>query len=105
MRRYGSFDPTFDLVSIRPRWPRPDADDHRARSRIVLDVLREAGAPVVTAEIVLRVMVREGLDARDRPTWRIATKRVSQALGRQRALGRVRSEPGPGQTVLWKVVN
>ena len=77
------FDPEYDLVAIRPKRPRgPDVAGRGERSRALLAVLREAGEPLATAEIVRRMMARTGQDAEDRRLVRMLTKRISMALAR-----------------------
>lgn len=94
-------DPAFDLAAVRPR--RHTADDAyyaRPHARIVLEILRDAGKPLATAEIKHRVMAMERLNARDPRLRQETAKRVSNALNRQRMRGTVRSESGDRGTVL-----
>jgi hypothetical protein len=99
------FDPEYDLVAIRPKRPRgPDVAGRGERSRALLAVLREAGEPLATAEIVRRMMARAGQDGEDRRLVRMLMKRISMALARQAQRGAVRGEQGAGQIVLWEVV-
>ena len=99
------FDPEYDLGAIRPKRLRgPDVAGRGERSRALLAVLREAGEPLATAEIVRRMMARAGQDGEDRRLVRMLMKRISMALARQAQRGAVRGEQGAGQIVLWEVV-
>ena len=90
------FDPDHSIAAIRPKRPRgPDVAGRGERSRVLLAVLREAGEPLATAEIVRRMMVRAGQDGEDRRLVRMLMKRISMALARQAQRGAVRSEHGP----------
>ena len=102
----GLFDPAFDLATIRPKRPRAsDATKPGEMSRFVLDALREAGEPVPTSVIAARLMAERGMDAEDRALWRAVSKRVGMTLRHQEQRGTVRSQPGPGRTMLWEVAS
>ena len=58
------FDPDYNLAGIRGKRPRNREAARRGEtSRAVLGLLREAGAPISTAEVVERMMAQRGLDA------------------------------------------
>ena len=55
------FDPDYDLASIQPKRARPDDTAGRGEiSRFILQVLREATAPVATHNVVRRLMAERG---------------------------------------------
>lgn len=98
------FDPDYDLASIKGiRQRGPDAAQRGERSRVLLDVLRQAGEPLATAEIVRRVMELQGQDAGDKRTVRTFCKRVSLSLARQERQGVLVAFREPGQLVVWRV--
>ena len=98
------FDPDYDPGAIRAKRPRgPDVARRGERSRALLAVLREAGEPLDTAEVVRRVMRRDRQDAGDQRIVARLTKRVGTALGRQERNGTVRCMREAGQAMLWKV--
>jgi hypothetical protein len=98
------FDPECDLAAIRPKRSRgPDAARRGERSRALLAVLREAEAPLAAAEIVRRMLARDGQDAADRKLARAFTKRVATALARQEKRGAVRAVRTPGRAAAWCV--
>ncbi len=102
----GLFDPAFDLATIRPKRPRTsDATKPGEMSRFVLDALREAGEPVPTAVIAARLMAERCMDDQDRKLVRAVSKRVGMTLRHQERRGTVRSQPGPGRTMLWEVAS
>ena len=99
------FDPDHDIAAIRPKRPRgPDVAGRGEMSRFILGVLREAPEPMTTAGIVERLMAARGMAADDTRAKHTAMKRVGMTLGRQRENGAVRTTQGPGQPVLWELV-
>ena len=100
------FDPDYDLGAIRAKRPRrPDVARRGERSRALLAVLREAKEPLDTAEVVRRIMARDGQDAGDQRTVVQLVKRVGTALGRQEKHGVVQSMRATGRVVTWRVTN
>lgn len=98
------FDPDYNPASVRPKRPQgPDVARRGERSRLLLDVLREAGQALLGAEIVRRMLLRLGKDAEDRKLVREFTKRVEAALARQEKAGTVRAKREAGQMVVWEV--
>jgi hypothetical protein len=72
-------------------------------SKIIRDVLRETGTALTTKDIALRVMAERGLNVSDpRLTWTVQ-KRVGASLRNLRARGTVRSEPGMGRNLAWRL--
>jgi hypothetical protein len=99
------FDPDFDLAAIRPkRVHAVNAAGRGETCRFVLDVLREAVAPMTTADIAARLIAKHGMEGQDRQGRHRAMGRVGIALRRQRENGIVRSVSGPGQFVLWEII-
>ena len=90
------------IPAKHPRPARPDWFGRGELSRRIFDVLRGSETPLCAREIALRIVQAKGLDPDDKVTVAAFTKRVNQALRRLRADGRVRGEPGPGQSVVWK---
>ena len=99
------FAPATDPADIRPiRYRAPNMVGFGHWSRTALDVLRGAGQPLPTKEVVARVMERVGADRENGPVRRMVAKRVRHALQHQRTKGLTRSRKGAGQVVLWEVV-
>lgn len=73
-------------------------------TRIALGVLRVATEPLTTRDIAVGLMAERALDTNDVKLVRLMTKRVGVALRGQRDVGRVRSEQGPGQYMVWQLV-
>jgi hypothetical protein len=100
------FAPTIDMAAIGPR--RVPTAHHAFRgevSRIVLETLRTATAPLVTDTIAERVMVKRRLDTSDVALRRVIASRVSACLRHwEKKRGAVRSMPGPGQSRMWETV-
>ena len=97
------FAPAIDPTGLRPiRYRAPNSVGFGHWSRAALDVLRVAGEPLSTKEIVARVMDRLSVDGENGPVRRLVTKRVGHALQHQRTKGLVRSAKGVGQ-VVWEV--
>lgn len=98
------FDPEHDIAGIRSKRPRrADAAGRGELSRYVLSVLRDAPGPLMTTEVAQRFIADRGIDASNRKAVRAATKRIGMTLGHQRDKGTVRSQPGPGNVVLWHI--
>ena len=70
-------------------------------SRMVLDVLRRAPAPLSIKDITVQVMLRRGLDPHDARTAELLRKLVNNALNRQPAGLVERIADGPAVT--WRV--
>lgn len=99
------FDPDFKAETIKPRAFRPP-DDWSQRgemARMVLTILRQAQEPLTSRDIALEMLVTRALDPEDAKLLRLMAKRVGVALRYQREQGRVRSQPGPGQFMLWEI--
>ncbi len=97
-------DPSYDLARIRPRRPRA-AETARLgdRSRALLDMLREAGEPLSTAELVQRLMEQQKQDTGDRRLVTLLVKRIGTTLTRQERRGAVRAIREEGRVTLWEV--
>ncbi len=100
----GVFDREMNANTIRPMRVRvPNVVGFGHWSRAALDVLRGAGEPLPTKEVVARVMERVGADRENGPLRRMVAKRVRHALQHQRVKGLVRSAAGSGQIITWEV--
>lgn len=99
------FDPTIELEEIvmKPLPPRNGA----ARGQmtiLALNILRDAGKPLATEEINLRLMTARGLSTADKPLVRMMLQRCHSCLRAHRKRGRVRSKKGPGgKFSLWQI--
>lgn len=100
------FDPDFKAETIKPRAFRPPSDwsNRGEMSRMCLSILRQAKEPLTTRDIALEMLVTRALDPEDEKLLRLMVKRVGVALRHQRNAGRVQSDQGPGQFMLWEVV-
>lgn len=75
-------------------------------SRIVLESLRKTTVPLSTGDLTERVMKGRGLDVTDAALKRVMSRRVGACLNHwQRVRHVVKSMPGPGQTLLWQLVD
>ena len=88
------FSPDLPLEEITPRRARPR---HAARpgqiSRVITSALREAGQPLTTHDLTLRVMEARQLNAADRNLFLTMQKRVLASLRNLRMGETVRSRP------------
>ena len=100
------FDRTYIVEAIRPKAFRPPEDwsNHGQMSRLVLSILRQAREPMTSRDIAVEMLVTRALDKNDQRLIRLMVKRVGVSLRHQRDNGVVRSEQGPGMTMLWGVV-
>ena len=97
--------PDFQVETIKPKGFRPPSDwsNRGEMTRIVLSILRQASEPLTTRDIAVQLLIERALDKSDRNLLRLMTKRVGVALRGQRENGRVKSDQGPGQYMLWEV--
>ncbi len=70
-------------------------------SRMVLDVLRIAPAPMTARDIAVEVMQRRGLDTTDARTGKLVTKLVHNAVTRQAA--DLVTRESKGNTSVWRL--
>lgn len=98
------FDPAIDIAAIRskPVPPRHAAFKGEV-TRLVLDTLREASAPVTSREIALRLMSERGLDSGDAVLCVIMVKRVCASLRAHKIKGLIRSVPSQGNLQGWEL--
>ena len=68
---------------------------------MILNMLREAGGPMTTRDIVLAVMTVRGLNVADKVMHETMRMRVSASLRGMRDRGSVTSTEGRGASVLW----
>jgi hypothetical protein len=100
------FDPNFKAETIKPRAFRPPKDwaNRGEMARMVLSILRQADEPLTSRDIALEMLVTRALDPQDEKLLRLMVKRVGVALRHQRDAGRVISDQGPGQYMVWEIV-
>ena len=98
------FAPDIDLEVIRPKpFPPRNAAVRGDLSRIVFASLRQSSKPLTAQDIARHVMAERGLNAADTQLVRLIGKRVGACLRHQRDKGLVRSEPGTGQYLGWRL--
>lgn len=97
--------PDFQVEAIKAKAFRPPNDwaNRGEMSRIILSILRQAAEPLTSRDIALELLVTRALDKNDQRLLRLMTKRVGVALRGQRDAGRVKSDQGPGQYVVWEI--
>lgn len=97
--------PDFQVEAIKPKAFRPPNDwaNRGEMSRICLSILRLASEPLTSRDIALELLVTRALDKNDQRLLRLMTKRVGVALRGQRDAGRVKSDQGPGQYMVWEI--
>ena len=71
-------------------------------SRRVLDALRRAGEPIRAPDLVRDVMIDNGLDPADRPSFVRVQWKVRDTLNRLNKRGLLASD-GAGHGVLWRI--
>lgn len=96
-------DMVIGLVRVRPT-PRRHTAFRGESSRLILNMLREAGGPMTTRDIVLKVMEARGLNVADRPMHEAMRMRASAPLRGLRDRGTLTSSEGRGASVLWRLV-
>ncbi len=98
------FDPDIELGTVKPKPIPPRHQAFRGEvTRIVLTALRNAKKPLTTRDIAQRVMAERGLDTSNERLLRLMSKRTGACLRDHRKRGLVRSEPGPGQFLVWTI--
>ena len=71
-------------------------------SRRVLDAIRRAGEPIRAPDLVRDVMIDNGLDPADRPSFVRVQWKVRDTLNRLNKRGLLASD-GAGHGVLWRI--
>ena len=105
LRLYGTAEPeAIAPKAIAPKAVRKRNDWFKPGepSRMVLDNLRVASAPLTSQQIAAQVMERRGLDPADARTAHLVGKLVHNAVSRQAA--DLVERAGEGPVVVWKVV-
>jgi hypothetical protein len=91
-----------ELIRPKVRTARADWASHGEQTRRALDILRHAnGEKLSTREITLRVMRDRGLDTSRSKLVLAVTRRMNNALRRQRKLGLLESERYHGAWAVW----
>jgi hypothetical protein len=98
-----TFDPSYEIASIKPKAFRPPADWSKRgeMTRLILGILRKATEPLTSRDIGLQLIIERALDKDDARLLRLMTKRIGVALRGQRDKGVVRSTQGPGMYQVW----
>lgn len=98
------FQPDMDIgiVRVRPT-PRRHTAFRGESSRMILNMLREAGEPMTTRDIVLAVMTARGLNATDKVMHETMRMRVGASLRGMRDRSSVASGEGRGASVVWRL--
>ena len=93
--------------AIEPKVWRPKADlaKRGEMSRVCLDILRRASAPVCNRDVVLAFMTAPGMDTDDARLVKLLSKRVGCCMRGLRDARLVASEDGPGQTLVWQLAS
>ena len=96
------FRPTCEIgiVRIHPT-PRRHAACRGREQPPDSEHVREAGGPMTTRDIVLKIMEARGLNVADRPMAETMRMRVSASLRGLRERGTLTSSEGRGASVLW----
>jgi hypothetical protein len=96
------FDPEIQPASIRPRQKRTRNEwfGHGECVRMVYDILRDAPAPLPTADIADRLIRTKGIPAEDRSTRALIAKTVLGSLNRA---GDTIERVTQGGVVCWQV--
>ncbi len=97
-------DMEIGIVRVRPT-PRRHAAFRGESSRMILNMLREAGGPMTTRDIVLAIMQARGLNTADKPMHETMRMRVSASLRGMRDRGSVLSGEGHGASLLWRLID
>ena len=100
------FAPEIDLEAIGARKVPPAHHAFRGEvSRIILEALRKTTVPLSTTDLTERVMRERGLDQNDVALRRTMGRRIGACLNHWRRVRHVvKSMPGPGQVLLWEIV-
>lgn len=97
------FDPQAVPEDIPPKRPRSVQYFRRGHlTRFILSSLRQA--PMDTDALTLALMADAGMDTDDAALRADIRRRVRYALKDQRRAGHVQAQEGPGQYMLWSVV-
>jgi hypothetical protein len=97
-------DPDYPVDAIRAKRRRARSGAGFAvLSRAVLDALRDAKRPMLTAEVAERVIAVRGLDGEDRAVRAAMATQAGRALRGQRVAGAVRIVRWEGKCAVWEL--
>jgi len=100
------FAPDIDLDEIRPKPLPPRHSAFKGEvSRIVMDILRDAGKPLSTPDLTLHVMEDRSLNTGDKRLVTLIQKRVGACLRNLRIRRVVQSTETRGKAVLWEIAS
>jgi hypothetical protein len=100
------FDPDYDIAAIRVKPTHPAQIARRGDSiRLILDLLRQATAPLTTKQIALQVMASRGLNTEDNVLVLTMTRRIGASLRSYRDNGSLKSirDGRYGKYDLWEI--
>jgi hypothetical protein len=92
-----------DLKTEMPRYRRPAIFGDKGATRIIMDVLRTAEAPLSSRMIARKLMVACGQDPGDKTAVSDRTNRASRVLRRLREQGLVVGELDQDGCLLWEL--
>jgi hypothetical protein len=98
-----TFDPSAALEDITPKLPPRFQAFKGEVSRILLDALREAKAPLPVFDLTLLVAASRAISTDDKPFMIILRRRVDACLRNLRKRGLVRSARPSGSLTLWEI--
>jgi hypothetical protein len=98
------FSPDIDLEDVRPKALPPRHAAFKGQvSRILMMLLRDAKAPILTNELARHIMEERGLNTSDKRLVITIQKRVGSSLRNLRGDGIVRSHARPGKGTAWEI--
>lgn len=97
------FDPDADLEDVKSRLPPRHMAFKGEVSRILLNTLRKAPAPMPVSELAAIVLSERGLSLDDKPFFVVLKRRVDACLRTLRKKGLVKMTRPPGSLGLWEV--
>lgn len=99
------FSPDLPLDEIAPKRARPRQAARPGQiSRVIAPALREAGQPLTTQDLTLRVMEAHQLNVTDRNLFLTMQKRVLSSLRNLRMGETVRSDREAGGNLRWQLL-
>ena len=98
------FCPDIDLSTIKAKkLPPAHAANHGQLARFILEALRDAPKGLTSVQLANAFIAERRIHAPDKAAVSLIRKRTSYCLRYQRERGVLRSEPGPGGLLVWRI--
>jgi|SRR5579884_2501766 len=97
------FDPHYKLETIKPRYYKAADFTRAAFTRRILDIIREATAPISAWDIARTIIFERQGNPEDTHKLHLMWGRITKVLTAQKKSGVLKSEQGANGMVVWAI--